>query len=63
MSGTSALQLALELDRETEPIAGRLRRDDGTTWSFTGWLELTRVLEEAQGDDDRSPERGGGCKR
>jgi hypothetical protein len=31
-----------------EPITGRLTRADGTAAEFTGWLELTAVLEDAR---------------
>lgn len=44
-------RLSLELERNAEPIAGRLLGEDGASWSFTGWLELTRALEQARGAD------------
>jgi hypothetical protein len=47
MAEAGSLQLALELDLGTEPIAGRLRLPDGSSRGFVGWLELTQALEDA----------------
>lgn len=45
MTSPRIARLELELDVETEPIAGRLRGDDGDTEPFSGWLDLTRAIE------------------
>jgi hypothetical protein len=50
------VRLAVELDRGAEPIAGRLRRADGSTSEFIGWLELTQALEDAQRQEDAHPQ-------
>lgn len=34
-----------------DPIAGRLRGDDGRVRPFVGWMDLARALEELLGDD------------
>jgi hypothetical protein len=50
-----AVRLVLDVQRGSEPITGRLFRADGGISQFTGWVELTRVLEEAcraAADDD-----------
>jgi hypothetical protein len=47
----STLELALELYLDAEPIAGRLRRSDGRSTEFVGWLELTHALEDARQSD------------
>ncbi len=58
MAEGDAVRLALEIDRDDEPISGRLcrvgdadavwpRGDEDVFWHFTGWVELTRALEEA----------------
>ena len=40
-------QVTLDLEVGSEPIAGRLSDDDGTTVAFVGWLELAAALERA----------------
>jgi hypothetical protein len=42
------IHLVLELDAETEPIAGTLQREDGELTHFHGWLELTEGVESAR---------------
>ncbi|MDQ3719624.1 MAG: hypothetical protein M3350_02405 [Actinomycetota bacterium] len=51
MTRVEPLRLDLELDRQGDAIAGRLRRQDGEQWRFIGWLQLTRALEEARRDE------------
>jgi hypothetical protein len=42
----STIQVLLELDPGVEPIAGTLRQSTkGDPKPFTGWLQLTRMLE------------------
>jgi hypothetical protein len=42
----STIQVLLELDSGVEPIAGvRLQPSDGDPDPFTGWLQLTQMLE------------------
>jgi hypothetical protein len=49
MDGDPHVHIALELDPQAQPIAGRLLGADGTVREFVGWLELTQALEaEAQ---------------
>jgi hypothetical protein len=50
------VKLSLELDPGSEPIVGRIQHADGTVTEFTGWLELTQVLEAAR-SVDRSDDR------
>jgi hypothetical protein len=52
-------RLSLELEPDTEPITGRLQSENGDNWRFTGWLELTRALEQARADVDNERARGG----
>lgn len=62
MTDGGALKLALEIDREGDSISGRLCRVDDAAWDleqqdvwrFTGWMELTRALHEAQATDPGS---------
>jgi hypothetical protein len=42
-----SLTLVLQIAGSAEPITGQLSTDDGGTWRFTGWLQLTAALEEA----------------
>jgi hypothetical protein len=45
------LVLRLELDRNAEPISGRLRiASDHAEVSFTGWLALAAAIEQVLGD-------------
>jgi hypothetical protein len=37
----------LELESSADPICGRLRGNDGTDHSFSGWLGLAAVLQSA----------------
>jgi hypothetical protein len=42
----STIQVLLELDPGVEPIAGTLQQStEGDPKPFTGWLELTQMLE------------------
>jgi hypothetical protein len=59
MDDPSAVRLELELDRRTEPIAGRLYQQDGTVAEFVGWLELAQVLESARAASEQRPDSGG----
>jgi hypothetical protein len=52
---SAPLKVALELDRGTGPIAGRLLRADGTAMVFTGWLELTQALEAVRETTGEEP--------
>lgn len=47
MDARHYVALRLEIETETEPIAGRIAHDDGGSHSFHGWLELAAALEEA----------------
>jgi hypothetical protein len=40
-----AARIVLEVDPDDEPIRGVLRPEIGRPVPFTGWLELTRLLE------------------
>jgi hypothetical protein len=63
-----SLRFRLELERESDAIAGRLSAEQGNTIVFTGWLELISALEEARAratgsatdDDQEVPGRGSG---
>jgi hypothetical protein len=39
------LRFQLEVERDRNPIEGRLTDEHGHTVAFTGWLELMTVLE------------------
>jgi hypothetical protein len=41
------LRFQLELERDRQPIQGRLSDERGNTTTFTGWLELIALLEKA----------------
>lgn len=56
MTDSEAIKLALEFDRDMKPISGRVCRvdeaawrleDEDDVWHFTGWVELTRALDDA----------------
>lgn len=49
-----SMPVALELRIGRRPIQGRLRTAEGTWQAFRGWLELTALLESAQGDEPRT---------
>jgi hypothetical protein len=55
-----SVNLSLELEPGSDPIAGRVAGPDGTFAEFTGWLELTQALEAARQVSPRpdTPERG-----
>ena len=54
MNDPDSITLGLELNRHEEPITGRLRKPDGATTPFVGWLELTQALEDARLTDPAS---------
>jgi hypothetical protein len=41
------LRFQLELDRDRQPIQGRLSDEQGNRTTFTGWLELIALLEKS----------------
>ena len=45
-SGTAHLQLAIEVD--SDPITGSITNGHHGAQSFTGWIELTEVIEAAR---------------
>jgi hypothetical protein len=50
------IPVLLELDPDHEPIAGVLRQPPGTDAKpFTGWLELTQLLEAIRCPADSDP--------
>jgi hypothetical protein len=52
------VQLVLELELGSVPIAGQLRNADGIASRFAGWLELARLLDDAsagEGPASRAP--------
>jgi hypothetical protein len=55
MSG-ERLRFQLELDRERDPIEGRLTTQQGQTITFTGWLELMSALEDARETEASPPD-------
>jgi hypothetical protein len=59
MDDPGTVKLELELDRRTEPIAGRLHQLDGTVAEFVGWLELTQVLESVRAASEGRLDAGG----
>jgi hypothetical protein len=53
---TDALRFELELQLARDPIEGRLSGEHGQAISFTGWLELMTLLEQALASaSDREP--------
>jgi hypothetical protein len=46
-SSQATVTLELTLRVGSDPIAGALRRADGTTRPFVGWVALVRSLEDA----------------
>jgi hypothetical protein len=44
------LHLQLELDPDSNPIAGQLTPEQGDTIAFVGWLELMSALQKALND-------------
>lgn len=48
MSPGDPARLVIELDLETEPIAGRLASPATGARRFAGWLELMAALEQAR---------------
>jgi len=48
MGDREVAHLQLELEREVEPITGRVRVDGADERRFAGMLELMRLLDEAR---------------
>jgi len=46
------IRVALELESGVEPITGILRPPVGDPQPFTGWLELTQLLEAIRASAD-----------
>jgi hypothetical protein len=46
------IHVALEVERGVEPITGFLQTPSGGTQPFTGWLELTQLLEAIRASSD-----------
>jgi hypothetical protein len=44
---TKAFRLELEIERDRDPIVGRLSDEHGHTVRFTGWLELISAMQKA----------------
>jgi hypothetical protein len=57
---TSRTQLTIDIELDSEPIAGSLGRADGSSTPFTGWIALVSLLQDAattrarQGDQPRA---------
>lgn len=51
------VRLEVELLLDNEPIAGRITRSSGGSWSFVGWMALVRAIEDAMKETD------GGARR
>jgi hypothetical protein len=47
--------LTLEIDSDSDPIAGRLSEGGGPGRQFVGWLELARALELALESGEPTP--------
>jgi hypothetical protein len=45
MTARESVRVSLELDSDSEPIAGRLYEGDGAVRAFVGWLSLFAVIE------------------
>ena len=62
MSEREVANLRLELNLDADPIAGCLRDEDDQSRSFSGWIELTRVIELGLADARRAhpPPAAGG---
>ena len=50
-------QIVLDLELDSEPIAGTVRAGDGADTPFEGWLQLAAAIERASADvgDDGEP--------
>lgn len=48
MAFGKALQIVVELDRDTGPITGHVTVGETDREPFTGWLELCGLLEDAR---------------
>jgi hypothetical protein len=46
------IALTLELDRDAEPISGRLVAPDGSGEEFVGWLGLGTALQRLTAEDE-----------
>jgi hypothetical protein len=60
------LLLRIDLDRDVDPVSGRVSAGDGLVRGFAGWTELFAALQEAVTADraarrpaPRFPEGGG----
>lgn len=51
-------RVVLELDRESDPISGLLAMADGPPLAFSGWLELTALIEHAVSPDPPHEKEG-----
>jgi hypothetical protein len=59
MATDQRLVLRLEVDREADPITGILSQPGEVSRSFTGWLDLTDVIESIRRPDDVSNDQRG----
>jgi hypothetical protein len=50
-----ALRLALELERDADPIQGVIELPNGQRQSFWGWLELLEELRRATDQRSQAP--------
>jgi hypothetical protein len=59
MPNSRRVRITLYIDPHAEPIQGQLLREGEPAQPFSGWIELTSVIEtarhEASGDQGQSP--------
>lgn len=49
------LPLRIEMDRDADPVSGRLSAGDGPERSFAGWTELFAALQDAVSSEQATP--------
>jgi hypothetical protein len=53
---TTTIQLLIELESDSDPIAGTIRQSpDRPAMAFAGWLQLTDMIEAARRAADPGP--------
>jgi hypothetical protein len=52
----TTIQLLIELESDSQPIAGTIRQPpDRRATAFAGWLQLTEIIEAARRSADQDP--------
>jgi hypothetical protein len=53
------VRLTIDIELDSEPIAGSMQRSDGDRTPFDGWIELVSLLQEAATREQPKPDTSG----